>query len=85
MAELGCTSINISEEYEGMGLGPLDLITCFEESGRSLVPGLYLETSALAVPLLEKFGTEEQKENYLPNCEWAQSFYSCMVREGRKL
>ncbi|MGE7603017.1 acyl-CoA dehydrogenase family protein [Peribacillus sp. NPDC097675] len=66
MAELGCTSINISEEYEGMGLGPLDLIPVLEESGRSLLPGLYLETSALAVPLLEKFGTEEQKENYLP-------------------
>lgn len=65
MAELGCTSINISENYGGMGLGPLDLIPVLEETGRSLLPGLYLETNALAVPLLEKFGTEEQKERYL--------------------
>ncbi|MFJ7680128.1 acyl-CoA dehydrogenase family protein [Peribacillus sp. NPDC097198] len=83
MAELGCTSINISEEYEGMGLGPLDLIPVLEESGRSLVPGLYLETSALAVPLLEKFGTEEQKENYLPNiANGTQSFSLAWLERG---
>ncbi|MGE7587995.1 acyl-CoA dehydrogenase family protein [Peribacillus sp. NPDC101480] len=65
LAELGCTSINISEDYGGMGLGHLDLIPVLEETGRSLFPGLYLETNALAVPLLEKFGTEEQKGRYL--------------------
>ena len=67
MADLGCTSINIAEQHGGMGLGPLDLIPVLEESGRSLLPGLYLETNALAVPLLEKFGTEEQKDIYLPS------------------
>lgn len=67
MADLGCNSINIAEQHGGMGLGPLDLIPVLEESGRSLLPGLYLETNALAVPLLEKFGTEEQKEIYLPS------------------
>ena len=65
LAELGCTSINISEDHGGMGLGPLDLIPVLEETGRSLFPGLYLETNALAVPLIEKFGTEEQKDRYL--------------------
>lgn len=67
LADLGCNSINVSEEHGGMGLGPLDLIPVFEEYGRSLLPGLYLETNALAVPLLEKFGSEEQKEMYLPS------------------
>ncbi|MEB2627898.1 acyl-CoA dehydrogenase family protein [Peribacillus frigoritolerans] len=65
LADLGCTSINISEGHGGMGLGPLDLIPVLEETGRSLLPGLYLETNALAVPLIEKFGTEEQKDRYL--------------------
>ncbi|MGE7902878.1 acyl-CoA dehydrogenase family protein [Peribacillus sp. NPDC094092] len=65
LAELGCTSINISEDHGGMGLGPLDLIPVLEETGRSLLPGLFLETNALAVPLIEKFGTEEQKDRYL--------------------
>lgn len=66
LAELGCTGINISESYEGLGLGSLDLVPVFEEIGRALLPGVYLETMALAVPLLEKYGSEEQKEKYLP-------------------
>ncbi|WP_349730116.1 acyl-CoA dehydrogenase family protein [Peribacillus frigoritolerans] len=65
LAELGCSSINISEDHGGMGLGPLDLIPVLEETGRSLLPGLFLETNALAVPLIEKFGTEVQKDRYL--------------------
>lgn len=66
LVELGCASINISEEYGGMGLGALDLVPVLEEWGRSVMPGLYLETNAFAVPILEKYGTEEQKNRYLP-------------------
>lgn len=66
LAELGCMGVNVSEEYGGMGLGQLDLVPILEETGRALLPGLYLETNALAVPLLEKYGTDEQKANYLP-------------------
>ncbi|WP_423799804.1 acyl-CoA dehydrogenase family protein [Neobacillus sp. SAB-20_R2A] len=66
LVELGCASINISEEYGGMGLGALDLVPVLEEWGRSVMPGLYLETNAFAVPILEKYGTEEQKKRYLP-------------------
>ncbi|ASN06155.1 acyl-CoA dehydrogenase family protein [Virgibacillus necropolis] len=65
LAELGCTGINISERYGGLGLGALDLVPVFEEIGRALLPGVYLETMALVVPLLEKYGSEEQKEKYL--------------------
>ncbi|MFS0575742.1 acyl-CoA dehydrogenase family protein [Sporosarcina sp. 179-K 3D1 HS] len=66
LAELGSTAIPVSEPYDGLGLGPLDLIPFFEETGRALVPGVHVETLALAVPLLEKYGTEAQKEKYLP-------------------
>lgn len=66
LAELGCAGINIPEEYGGMGMGALDLIPILEEWGRNVMPGLYLETNAFAVPIIEKFGTKEQKETYLP-------------------
>src|SRR5699024_8580128 len=66
LAELGCMGINISEKYGGLGLSTLDLVPVFEEIGRALLPGVYLETMALAVPLLEKYGTDQQKEKYLP-------------------
>ena len=66
LAELGTTAVNISEENDGLGLGTLDLIPVFEEVGRAVLPGPLLETQALAVPLLEKYGTAEQQAKYLP-------------------
>src|SRR5574341_934703 len=60
LKELGWTKLNIPEEFEGMGLGQLDLVPIMEEFGRVLLPGLHLETNALAVPLIERFGTKEQ-------------------------
>ena len=65
LAELGCTSVNVSEAHGGMGLGQLDLVPILEEMGRALLPGLFLETNALVVPLLEQFGTAQQKAKYL--------------------
>lgn len=67
LADLGCTAINISEEYGGLGLTSLDLVPVLEEMGRAILPGIYLETMGLAVPLLEKFGSEELKAKYLPD------------------
>lgn len=66
LAELGTTAVNISEENEGIGLGTVALVPIFEELGRALLPGPLLETLAFAVPLIEKYGTKEQKEKYLP-------------------
>ncbi|MDM5209179.1 acyl-CoA/acyl-ACP dehydrogenase [Cytobacillus kochii] len=66
LVELGYPSINVSEDYAGMGLGLLDMVLPLEEMGRSVLPGLFLETNSFAVPLIEKYGTEEQKQKYLP-------------------
>ncbi|MGE7837517.1 acyl-CoA dehydrogenase family protein [Viridibacillus arvi] len=76
MAELGCPSINIPEEYEGMGLGALDLVPVLEEIGRVILPGLFVETNALAVPLIEKFGTDAQKAKYLPSIASGETLFS---------
>src|SRR5699024_9891341 len=66
LAELGATAATISDENDGLGLGTEALIPIFEELGRVLLPGTLLETLALAAPLIEKDGTEEQKKSYLP-------------------
>src|SRR5699024_3494881 len=65
LVELGCTMINIPETYNGIDLEALDLVPTYEELGRALVPNLLLETMSLAVPLLVKYGTDEQKKAYL--------------------
>src|SRR5690606_10819834 len=64
-AEMGISAIPISEEQDGLGLGALDLVPVFEETGRVLLPGIQLETIALAVPLINNYGTQVQKSNLL--------------------
>ncbi|WP_042459429.1 acyl-CoA dehydrogenase family protein [Neobacillus dielmonensis] len=66
LAGLGCTAITIPEKYEGAELGSLDLVPVLEELGRAHLPGIYLETLAFSVPLIEKYGTEQQRQKYLP-------------------
>ncbi len=66
LAQLGCMGITIKEEYGGAELTAVDQVPVLEELGRALLPGLYLETVAFAAPMIEKFGTNEQKERYLP-------------------
>ncbi|MER2127979.1 acyl-CoA dehydrogenase family protein [Solibacillus sp.] len=82
--ELGCTQLNIPEQYGGMGLGKLDLVPIMEEMGRSLLPGLHLETSAFALPIIERFGTSEQKEKYLSQIAAGEaSFTIAWLEPGR--
>lgn len=76
LAEMGVTAIPVSEEVDGLGLGALDLVPVFEETGRVLLPGLQLETLALAVPLLESFGTPAQKAARLPKVASGESSVS---------
>ena len=52
IAELGWTGLSIPEESGGSGMGFLAEAIIFEELGRSLYPGPYLSTIALALPSL---------------------------------
>ncbi|MFC5587725.1 acyl-CoA dehydrogenase family protein [Sporosarcina soli] len=65
LGELGYLGINISEQYGGLGMGALTLVPVLEEIGRAVLPGPYAETMAFATPLLEAYGTPEQKQKYL--------------------
>ena len=67
LSQLGCMGITLKEEYGGAELNLVDMIPVLEEIGSALLPGLYLETVAFAAPMIEKFGTPEQKEMYLPS------------------
>ncbi len=66
LAELGFLGIHVPEAYGGLGQGMVSLVPIFEELGRVVAPGLYAETLSLAVPLLMAYGSEEQKNRYLP-------------------
>lgn len=66
LGKLGYLGINIPEQYGGLGMGALTLVPVLEEIGRAVLPGPYAETMGFATPLLEAYGTEEQKQKYLP-------------------
>ncbi len=69
MAEQGYLGIIFPEEYDGAGLGKVDLIVLMEEAGRALLPGPFFSTVALAGAVLSEAATPEQKKRYLaPLC-----------------
>ena len=64
-AEQGWTGIIFPESYDGFGLGIFEMAIALEEMGRALVPGPFISTVLLAGTVLERAGSEEQKQKYL--------------------
>ena len=64
--EMGWTATTIPEEFDGLGLGYLELCVIAEELGRSLAPTPFSSSVYLATEALINLGSEEQKQNYLP-------------------
>jgi len=65
LCELGWPGIAISEEYGGQGLGLVELSILCEELGRTLAP-VPLLPCVLAGVLIERAGSPEQRERWLP-------------------
>ena len=68
MGELGLHGITVEEAYGGLGLGYLEHVVAVEEVSRaSASVGLsYGAHSNLCVNQIRRWGTEEQKQRYLP-------------------
>jgi isovaleryl-CoA dehydrogenase len=68
MGEMGLLGMTVPEEYGGLGFGYLEHVVAMEEISRvSGSVGLsYGAHSNLCVNQLRRFGSEEQKQRYLP-------------------
>ncbi|MCP4022893.1 MAG: acyl-CoA/acyl-ACP dehydrogenase, partial [Desulfobacteraceae bacterium] len=66
MGQLDWMALSIPEEYDGVGGDLIDLILMLEEMGRACVPGPFFSTVILGGFSLSKFGTEQQKKEFLP-------------------
>lgn len=84
LSELGATAVPISEQYDGMELGMLDVLPVFEEVGRVLYPTNFAETVAFAARVIEKYGSESQKQAYLPNIAAGEHVFSLAWLEPQK-
>jgi alkylation response protein AidB-like acyl-CoA dehydrogenase len=56
LADLGVAGLSVPEDHGGLGLGLVDLVLLLEEAGRVALPEPFLETTALAAPLLAELG-----------------------------
>jgi len=63
---MGWTGIRIPEEYEGLGLGHLELCVVAEELGRSLAPVPFSSSVYLFTEAIIKYASEEIKQEILP-------------------
>ena len=64
--ELGWTAITIPEVYGGLGLGYVELVALFEETGRALLCSPLFSTIALAANALLAAGESERAAELLP-------------------
>jgi len=59
-------AIHIPEQYGGMGLGYVELVAMLEQMGRHLFCAPFYSTVCLATNALLVAGSDEQKNDYLP-------------------
>lgn len=66
-AELGLLAAPFSEEAGGLGGGPLATMIVMQEFGRHLVVEPFVETVVLCGSLIEHFGSQDQKQQFIPD------------------
>jgi alkylation response protein AidB-like acyl-CoA dehydrogenase len=66
LAEQGLLGITIPEQYGGTGLGMTELCLILEEQGRRVAPIPLYSNLVRGVLPLNEFGSEQQKQQYLP-------------------
>ena len=74
LADIGVMGIPIPEEYGGVGMGNLDYVLAVEEISKACASTgvtVSAHTSLCCWPILA-FGTEEQKQKYLPDLATGQ-------------
>ena len=81
MVELGWTGLAFPEKYGGGDMNFLDLAVLLEEMGRACLPGPLYSTVVLGgLPILD-IGSEEQKQEYLPNLISGEKIFTLALAE----
>ena len=82
IVDLGWTAMSIPEAYGGLGLGYLELCVIAEELGRSLAPVPFSSSVYLATEAIKSWGTEAQKQHYLPKLAAGELIGTMAMNEG---
>jgi alkylation response protein AidB-like acyl-CoA dehydrogenase len=81
LAELGWVGLALPEAQGGAGLGWVDLVLLFEETGRTLFPSPLLATT-LAACAIERAGSPEQRARWLPRLASGSTIGTLAFLEG---
>ncbi|GAA6162462.1 acyl-CoA dehydrogenase family protein [Pelagimonas sp. KU-00592-HH] len=84
LAELGFGGLYVSEEYGGSGLSRLDATLVFEALAMSCpAVGSFLSIHNMCGGMIDKFGSEETKQAWLPAlCSMEKVFSYCLTEPG---
>ncbi|MDO8422408.1 MAG: acyl-CoA dehydrogenase family protein, partial [Parvibaculum sp.] len=82
LVDMGLTGTAIPEEYGGLGLGALELCVIAEELGRSVAATPFSSSVYLASEALKLFGTEKQKQTWLPKLAEGSVIGTIAISEG---
>ena len=82
LVDMGLTGTAIPEEYGGLGLGALELCVIAEELGRSVAATPFSSSVYLASEALKLFGTEKQKQAWLPKLAEGSVIGTIAISEG---
>ncbi len=66
LAEANLLGVALPEAYGGMGMGFVELCVLLEQAGRAVAPGPWLPTLVHGALLLSEFGSEAQRQAWLP-------------------
>lgn len=82
MGEMGMTGVFVPEEYGGVGMGWTERAIILEEISRySAGFGIALMTHHLGIAAILRFGSEEQKQKYLPDLASGKKIAGLSVTE----
>merc|ERR1711965_496033 len=79
---MGWTGIRIPEEYDGLGLGHLELCVVAEELGRALAPVPFSSSVYLFTETIINFGCEAIKQDLLPKLVTGECVGTLAVTEA---
>ncbi|WP_372603923.1 acyl-CoA dehydrogenase family protein [Actibacterium sp.] len=84
VAELGLGGVYVSEDYGGSGLSRLDATLVFEALAMSCpAVGSFLSIHNMCGGMIDKFGSDETKEKWLPDlCTMEKVFSYCLTEPG---
>lgn len=82
IAALGWTAAAIPESHGGLGLGHEALCVLAEEMGRALAPVPYSSSVYLAADAIALYGSEAQKQHFLPQLASAGKVGTFALAEG---